>query len=50
MTYEFREYPDREMLAIDLANMIAGELRAQLDHSKRVSLAVPGRHLAGADL
>ncbi|WP_343503936.1 6-phosphogluconolactonase [Alloyangia pacifica] len=42
MSYEFRDYPDREMLAIDLANMIAGELRAQLDHSKRVSLAVPG--------
>ena len=30
MSYEFKEYPDREMLAMDLANQIAGELRAAL--------------------
>ncbi|EPX78471.1 6-phosphogluconolactonase [Salipiger mucosus] len=42
MTFEFREYPDREMLAMDLANQIAGELRAALSHDKRVALAVPG--------
>ena len=27
MNYDFRDYPDREMLAMDLANQIAGELR-----------------------
>ncbi|WP_417724939.1 6-phosphogluconolactonase [Salipiger sp.] len=42
MSYEFRDYPDREMLAIDLANVIAGELRAALGHEERVALAVPG--------
>ncbi|WP_370244895.1 6-phosphogluconolactonase [Salipiger sp.] len=42
MTYEFKEYPDREMLAMDLANQIAGELRAALSHQGRAALAVPG--------
>ena len=42
MTYEFKEYPDREMLAMDLANQIAGELRAALSHQERAALAVPG--------
>ncbi|WP_328805897.1 6-phosphogluconolactonase [Salipiger abyssi] len=42
MTYEFRVYPDREMLAMDLANQIAGELRAALGHQERAALAVPG--------
>lgn len=36
------EYADREMLAIDLANKIAGELTAALEHEDRVLLAVPG--------
>ncbi|MGX9354151.1 6-phosphogluconolactonase [Roseobacteraceae bacterium S113] len=36
------EYPDFEMLAIDLANKLAGELTAALDHSERVLMAVPG--------
>ncbi|WP_093119318.1 6-phosphogluconolactonase [Salinihabitans flavidus] len=37
-------YPDEEMLAIDLANTIAGELNSALmqDESARVLLAVPG--------
>ncbi|MCR8547355.1 6-phosphogluconolactonase [Salipiger sp. P9] len=42
MNYEFRAYPDREMLAMDLANQIAGELRAALGHQERAALAVPG--------
>ncbi|MDA7424586.1 6-phosphogluconolactonase [Thalassococcus lentus] len=42
MSYEFIEYPDREMLVIDLANQIAGDLRALLRHEDRVALAVPG--------
>ena len=47
MTYEFKEYPDREMLAMDLANQIAGELRAALSHQDRAALAVPGRYTTG---
>ena len=42
MSYEFKEYPDRELLAMDLANQIAGELRAALSHQERAALAVPG--------
>ncbi|MFZ7089666.1 6-phosphogluconolactonase [Primorskyibacter sp. 2E233] len=42
MSYEFIEYADRDMLAIDLANLIAGELRAALRHEERAALAVPG--------
>lgn len=36
------EYPDREMLAIDLANRLAGELEAHLLSHDSASLAVPG--------
>ncbi len=36
------EYPDREVLALDLANAIAGELKNALLTHERVSLAVPG--------
>ena len=36
------EYPDSDMMMIDLANNLAGELRQALDHEDRVSLAVPG--------
>ncbi len=36
------EYADRDMLAIDLANKIAGELEAHLLHHDTASLAVPG--------
>ena len=42
MSYDFQDYADREMLVIDLANRIAGELTAALEHEDRVSLAVPG--------
>ena len=36
------EYVDRDMLFLDLANKLAGELETALLHSDRVSLAVPG--------
>ena len=36
------EYPDIDLLMIDLANRIAGELRQALTQKDRVSLAVPG--------
>jgi 6-phosphogluconolactonase len=36
------EYADRDMLAIDLANKIVGELEAHLLHHDTASLAVPG--------
>ncbi|SMX48466.1 6-phosphogluconolactonase [Maliponia aquimaris] len=42
MTYELIEYQDREMLAIDLANQLAGELRSALAQRERVAFAVPG--------
>lgn len=38
----FVEYPDRDMLAIDLANKLAGELASILHHEDRVTLVVPG--------
>ncbi|WP_425070521.1 6-phosphogluconolactonase [Sagittula sp. S175] len=42
MTYDFQEYPDREMLTIELAQRLAGDLRAALQHEDRVALVVPG--------
>lgn len=42
MTYDLQTYPDREMLAMDLANKLAGDLRTILTHEDRVVLAVPG--------
>ena len=42
MSYEILEYSDREMLAIDLANRLAGELRNALARAERVLFAVPG--------
>lgn len=38
----FIEYPDSELMMIDLANKIAGDLNAALHHEDRVCLAVPG--------
>ena len=43
----FIEYADQEMLAINLANKIAGELTAALDHEDRVLLVVPGGSTPG---
>jgi len=42
MSYQLLEYADRDMLAIDLANQLAGDLEAALFHEERVALAVPG--------
>lgn len=39
---KFVEYADAEMMMMDLANKIAGELRTALHNDDRVSLAVPG--------
>jgi len=36
------EYPDREMMMIDLANQLAGELRTCVAHHDHASFAVPG--------
>lgn len=37
-----QEYADRDMLAIDVANVLAGELKAALLHNDIVAFAVPG--------
>ncbi|WP_245819020.1 6-phosphogluconolactonase [Marivita hallyeonensis] len=42
MSYDLQTYPDRDMLAMDLANNLAGDLRSILTHEDRVVLAVPG--------
>lgn len=39
---KIHEYPDREMLAIDVANRLAGDLENGLLRHERVSFAVPG--------
>ncbi|MBB5721631.1 6-phosphogluconolactonase [Loktanella ponticola] len=39
---EFTEYPDAEMMMIDLANVLAGELKNALLTHDRASFAVPG--------
>jgi 6-phosphogluconolactonase len=39
---DFVEYPDSEMMMVDLANVLVGELTASLLHEDRASLAVPG--------
>ncbi|MDK3018471.1 6-phosphogluconolactonase [Pseudodonghicola flavimaris] len=42
------EYPDREMLAIDLATQLAGELKMHLMAHETAALAVPGGTTPGA--
>lgn len=39
---KIQEYADREMLAIDVANVLAGDLEAALLHHDTVAMAVPG--------
>lgn len=39
---KFNEYPDRDMLAIEVANEMAGDLKTHLLHHDTVSLAVAG--------
>ena len=36
------DYADAEMMALDLANLLAGELRTALSHKDRVLFVVPG--------
>lgn len=38
----FVEYPDRDLMMIDLAHRIAGELNSQLQRQDAATLAVPG--------
>lgn len=42
MNITLLEYPDRDMMAIDLANTLAGDLTAALTHQDRATLIVPG--------
>lgn len=37
-----KEYPDQDLMAIDVANTLAGELTMALDHEDRVLFVVPG--------
>ncbi|WP_299892688.1 6-phosphogluconolactonase [uncultured Ruegeria sp.] len=39
---KIKDYADRDMLAINVANQLAGELEAALLHDETVALAVPG--------
>jgi 6-phosphogluconolactonase len=39
---KFVDYPDREMMMIDVANILAGELNAGLMNHDHISFAVPG--------
>lgn len=41
------EYADSEMLAMDLANVLAGELRSVLEHEDRAFFVVPGGSTPG---
>ncbi|WP_134682008.1 6-phosphogluconolactonase [Paracoccus ravus] len=47
MSLEFIEYPDREMLALSLADKIAGQLSQQLRMGGTASLCVPGGSTPG---
>lgn len=42
MSYALIEYPDREKLAVELADLMFGELRARLDRAPRAAMAVSG--------
>lgn len=44
----FKEYPDREMLAIEVANRLAGDLESSLLTHETTTLAVPGGTTPGA--
>ena len=44
---KLREYPDADLMAIDVANQLAGELTAALDHEERVLFVVPGGSTPG---
>ncbi|MCT4559267.1 MAG: 6-phosphogluconolactonase [Pelagimonas sp.] len=42
MSYDLIKYPDRDMLAMDLASQLADDLEEALHHEDRVCFAVPG--------
>lgn len=42
MNYEFRDYPDRELMMMELGDLIASELRRALQTQDRAAIAVPG--------
>lgn len=44
---KFNEYPDQDMLAIDVANEIAGDLKTHLFHHDSASFAVAGGSTPG---
>ncbi|MDF1873072.1 6-phosphogluconolactonase [Vannielia sp.] len=44
---KFREYPDREMLMMDLADQISSELRMALETHESASFCVPGGSTPG---
>ena len=58
MSMKFRDYPDRDMLALSLADRIASQLAQHLRSNERATLCVPGgtspapvfETLSGADL
>ena len=39
---KFRSYPDRDMMMLDLANVLASELAAALRQNDEASFCVPG--------
>ena len=42
VNYDFREYPDRELMMMNVADRVASQLRQALKNDDRASLAVPG--------
>jgi len=44
---EWIDYPDAELMAVHLANRLAGELTAALEHKDRVLFVVPGGSTPG---
>ena len=42
MSWSWHEYPDRDLLALDLAETLGDALASALHHKDRVSFAVPG--------
>ena len=44
------EYPDREMLMLDLADKLAGELNSCLQRHEHASFSVPGGSTRATDL
>ena len=44
---KFIDYPDEDLMAVHLANILAGELTAALEHKDRVLFVVPGGSTPG---